>query len=490
MKSTAKGIGIGALVLALLPLAAADHGFGRPDAGHPRAQREAALPGEPMRYDAPPATSTGTPYAARAPRWPEGAATVRLGRDRARAGTLPVYVRAVGALAAGDLPVTVLDRAATGAAGVDGVVVRLGGEAGSTVHVDVDYRDFEGGFGGGAASSLGIVELSGCTPLTSACTAKPLPAANDVAHRTVGADVSAAATLAVVEEPKGPAGDYTATPLKASSTWEAGNSAGDFTWQYPLRMPPALNGPAPELGLSYSSGSIDGSMAASNNQPSWLGEGFEMSTGAIERKYVPCDSDMGNGANNTTKTGDLCWKTDNAVLHLNGQSTELLKGGDGRWHGRSEDGARIELNPAPRRRSTATRTASGGSSPRPTAPSTGSAATSCPGGRRARRPPTPCGPSPSSATTPTSRATPPPSRPPPATGPGAGTSTTSWTPAATRCRTGTRPRRTPTRRPAPAPPWPATCAAAGWTASTTAPAPTPPTAPPRRRSTSARPTGA
>ncbi|WP_433073379.1 RHS repeat-associated core domain-containing protein [Dactylosporangium sp. CA-052675] len=272
-----------------------------------------------------------------------GAATVRLGRDRARAGTLPVYVRAVGAPAAGDLPVTVLDRAATGAAGLDGVVVRLGGEAGSTVHVDVDYRDFEGGYGGGAASSLGLVELSGCTPLTSACTAKPLPAANDVAHRTVGADVSAAATLAVVEEPKGPAGDYTATPLKASSTWEAGNSAGDFTWQYPLRMPPALNGPAPELGLSYSSGSIDGSMAASNNQPSWLGEGFEMSTGAIERKYVPCESDMGNGANNTTKTGDLCWKTDNAVLHLNGQSTELLKGGDGKWHGRSEDGARIEL---------------------------------------------------------------------------------------------------------------------------------------------------
>ncbi|GAA3454675.1 RHS repeat-associated core domain-containing protein [Dactylosporangium matsuzakiense] len=343
MTSTRTRIGIGALILALLPVVAADHGFTDPAAGHLHAQRDAALPGEPMRYDPPAATSTGSQYTIKAPSWPEGGATVHLGRDRARAGALPVYVRAAGAPAAGDLPVRVLDRAATRAAGVEGLVVQLSGTDGTTVHVDVDYRDFEGGYSGGAASSLGLVELSGCTPLTAACTAKPLDTTNDVARRTLGADVSAAATLAVVEEPKGPAGDYSATPLKATSSWEGGNSAGDFTWQYPLRMPPGLNGPEPDLGLSYSSSSIDGSMAASNNQPSWLGEGFDMSTGAIERKFVSCQSDMGNGANNTTKTGDLCWKTDNAVLHLNGQSTELLKGTDGRWHGRSEDGARIEL---------------------------------------------------------------------------------------------------------------------------------------------------
>ncbi|MFI5914515.1 RHS repeat-associated core domain-containing protein [Dactylosporangium sp. NPDC051541] len=343
MRSTVKRIGAAALVLALLPIAVADHGFADPDAGHPHAQRDAALPGEPMRYDPPPATSTGRPYTAKSAVWPAGAATVHLGRDRARAGALPVYVRSAGAATGGDLALEVLDRAATRAAGVEGLVLRLRGKAGATVHVDVDYRDFEGGYSGGAPSSLGLLELSGCTPMSSACTATPVTATNDVATRTVGADVPAAATLAVVEEPKGPAGDYTATPLKATSTWGAGGSAGDFTWQYPLRMPPGLNGPEPQLGLSYSSSSVDGAMAASNNQPSWLGEGFEMSTGAIERKYVSCASDMDTGGNNTTKTGDLCWKTDNAVLHLNGQSTELLKGSDGRWHGRSEDGARIEL---------------------------------------------------------------------------------------------------------------------------------------------------
>jgi hypothetical protein len=84
-------------------------------------------------------------------------------------------------------------------------------------------------------------------------------------------------------------------------------------------------------------------MAASNNQPSWMGEGFALSTGGIERKYVACGKDMGGTANNTTKTGDACWKTDNATMTLGGVSTELLKGADGKWHGRTEDGSRIEL---------------------------------------------------------------------------------------------------------------------------------------------------
>ena len=42
-----------------------------------------------------------------------------------------------------------------------------------------------------------------------------------------------------------------------------------------MRVPPAVHGPAPKLALSYSAQSVDGRHAASNNQPSWVGEGFE-----------------------------------------------------------------------------------------------------------------------------------------------------------------------------------------------------------------------
>src|SRR5690606_1544726 len=123
----------------------------------------------------------------------------------------------------------------------------------------------------------------------------------------------------------GPAGDYTATPLQPSSTWSAGGNSGTFAWSYPMRTPPSVGGPAPKVELSYSSQSVDGRHAASNNQPSQVGEGFELNAGGfIERRYKSCGEDMGSGANNTVKTGDQCWATDNAILSLAGHSGELI----------------------------------------------------------------------------------------------------------------------------------------------------------------------
>ena len=73
-----------------------------------------------------------------------------------------------------------------------------------------------------------------------------------------------------------------------------------------------LNGPAPDLSLAYSSPAVDGQSEATNNQPSWIGEGFEYWPGFIEREYKSCADDMGGTANNTSETGDQCWGTDNA----------------------------------------------------------------------------------------------------------------------------------------------------------------------------------
>ncbi|MEE6263560.1 polymorphic toxin-type HINT domain-containing protein [Plantactinospora sonchi] len=142
----------------------------------------------------------------------------------------------------------------------------------------------------------------------------------------------------------GPAGSYQATPLQASSTWSAGGNSGAFMWSYPMRVPPAPGGLAPKLSLDYSSQSVDGRHAASNNQPSWIGEGFEMTAGGfIERRYKPCMKDMDGSANNDEETGDLCWETDNATLSLAGASGELIYNAtEQRWHLRSDDGSRIE----------------------------------------------------------------------------------------------------------------------------------------------------
>jgi len=347
MKSALSRLGVLALALTLVQIPLMDDAVGsppvpdRPSAAHLTAQRDPSLPG--VDAQSPPLVqrSTGHPFTAKAPVWPSGSATVALTGAANRAGSLPVSVRG----AAGSSTVEVLDRAATAAAGVQGLVVRLSGpntKADASVHVDIDYSGFRDGFGGGGSANLGLVALSGCVPLTAACTMAPVASSNNVAGGVLSADVAVNATLAVVEGPNGSTGDYSASPLKATSTWEGGGNAGDFNWSYPLRVPPTRSGPAPQLSLGYSSQSVDGAVAASNNQPTWVGEGFGLPTGAIERKYVACSKDMGGTANNTTKTGDLCWKTDNATMTLGGVSTELLKGTDGTWHPRNEDGSRIE----------------------------------------------------------------------------------------------------------------------------------------------------
>ncbi|NLT55753.1 MAG: RHS repeat-associated core domain-containing protein [Actinomycetales bacterium] len=136
------------------------------------------------------------------------------------------------------------------------------------------------------------------------------------------------------------AGDYSATPLSPSSTWSAGGSAGSFTWSYPMRVPATAAGPAPELSLSYDSGSVDGRTPTTNNQSTWVGEGFGLSaTSFVERSYASCDDE------GVDKKDDRCWKSDNATLTLNGATSELVRDADDTkdvWHLKNDDGSRVE----------------------------------------------------------------------------------------------------------------------------------------------------
>lgn len=281
------------------------------------------------------------------------------GPARARAGSLPVTVSS-GSLADDMLPrrsdvaavtavkVNVHDRVATAKAGVVGLLVsasRADGKPGvGRARVQVDYAGFAQAFGGGWASRLRLVELPECalsTPEAEECrTRTPLVTDNDTANGAVSASVSVGAESAVVfaveAEASGDNGDYTATSLSPAGQWQVSAQTGDFSWSYPLRVPPSLGGPAPDVGFSYSSGSVDGRTALTNNQGSWIGDGWDSWPGFIERKYQSCADD-----NPGHKTGDLCWFNDNATLSLGGHAGELIRDGSV-WRLRNDDGTRVE----------------------------------------------------------------------------------------------------------------------------------------------------
>ncbi|WP_125694414.1 RHS repeat-associated core domain-containing protein [Amycolatopsis sp. WAC 04169] len=275
-----------------------------------------------------------------APVWPQpGKAAVRQATT-ARVGGLPVSVTPVGA--AGTASVEVLDRKVA-ERGSWAVVVRLESNARAEKgHADLslDYSAFRSAFGADYGNRLRLLSLPPCaldTPADPKCAGTAVSAVND--GRRVSGRVPAGGLVALAAGPEGSSGDFKATELKASGSWEFGGSSGDFSWQYPMRTPPALEGPEPRLRLDYSSQSVDGMTAATNNQPSWAGEGFSFSQGFIERSYRPC-TDVGGGV---AKTGDLCWASDNAVLSLDGRTTELVRDDvSGTFRARHDAGMRVE----------------------------------------------------------------------------------------------------------------------------------------------------
>ncbi|MDG4828510.1 hypothetical protein O7627_04225 [Solwaraspora sp. WMMD1047] len=318
--------------------------------------------------------------------WPE-AGTARVvvptsetGQGIVQAKGLPVSVAAVtesanrgptetaAAVPGGsELTVQVLDRQAVPAQWRDGVLLKLtasAGNPGGRVRLSVNYGDFRWAYGGDWSSRLQLWQVPPCaltSPDQEGCGATPLPGHNDTATLTVSAETSVATgatrnagpfageasastghLVALAAGSSGPSGDFGATSMLPSSTWSVGGSTGGFTWSYPLRVPPGTGGPKPDIALAYSSASVDGRSEVTNNQPSWIGEGFEYSPGYIERRYVPCSEDMEGSANNSEKTGDLCWRSNNAVASFNGGGSDLVWKAGSVWRQRNDDGSKID----------------------------------------------------------------------------------------------------------------------------------------------------
>ena len=307
-----------------------------------RVQKEPVVVGRSMK-GTPPRVAMRGPFTGAAPVWPGGvsadvvlpSAAVRASgtAGSVQAGGLPVWVESVAGegTSLGRVRVESFDRAATRAAGVEGMLLRVSrvdGAAGAgSARITVDYRGFRWAYGGDWASRLRLRALPVCaltSPSAAECQGRDLvtdnragggtasavlsvgPPAVDVSDVVVAGD-GGGMLLALTADASGPAGSFAATSLSPSGAWAAGGPTGDFTWSYQLRMPPGVGGPVPQVGFAYSSAGVDGRMAAGNNQPSWLGEGFDWHPGFVERRYVTCGDDMGTawpGATNTVKTGD------------------------------------------------------------------------------------------------------------------------------------------------------------------------------------------
>ncbi|UWM48304.1 sugar-binding protein [Streptomyces carpaticus] len=270
-------------------------------------------------------------------------------------------------LAATDTPltaeVTVHEPADAAALGLAGPLLTVTAETGNapvplaasatgtaTADLTLDYSAIARDYGGGYGARLGLVALPACaltSPERAECRrGEPVPAANDTRRQALTATAlelpaGESLVLAAAAEEESEQGSYQATDLAASATWSTDLNSGAFTWSYDFPAPEVPGGLVPDLGLSYSSGSIDGRTGGTNNQGSWIGDGFDLWPGYIERKYKQCGyDDVENG--DGVKIADLCWDHDNAYISFNGEAGELVPAGRDRWKLRNDNGTVIE----------------------------------------------------------------------------------------------------------------------------------------------------
>ncbi|MEU0039383.1 RHS repeat-associated core domain-containing protein, partial [Streptomyces sp. NPDC006333] len=283
--------------------------------------------------------------------WPKaGSASLTIppkGTAKATAGSLPVSAAASDkGKTAKAVVVQVLDQSTAAKLGVKGVVLKITSPTGGgRTQLGVNYSAFASAYGGDWAGRLRLFQLPSCArthPTEAKCrTRHNLASVNDRAKDRISAPLSLASTgtpmmVALAAGTSSGSGEYKATPLSSSSTWEAGGSSGSFTWSYPLRVPLSAGGTQPDLSITYDSSAVDGRTSTTNNQGTQIGEGFDLTSSYIERKYGSCDDD------GQDEKYDLCWKYDNASLVLNGSATELVKDDtSGTWRLKNDNGSTV-----------------------------------------------------------------------------------------------------------------------------------------------------
>ncbi|GAB1689695.1 RHS repeat domain-containing protein [Krasilnikovia sp. M28-CT-15] len=257
---------------------------------------------------------------------------------RGQAGSIPVRVKAVSGKPAPDrVRISTLPQEHSGKLGVSGPVIAVEGDKPGEVETAIDYDSFAQLYGGNWASRLNLAQLPACaamTPQQAECQATtPLHAAKTTSALSTRLAVSTAGAtvLAATADTESAEGDYKASDLQASGSWTAGDGSGGFTYTNAIKVPP-VQGPTPEIALSYSSQMVDGRMAGNNNQASWAGDGWDYSPGFLERTYVTCLDDLAKADdkdpnNKDKKTADQCWKgkSPNITVALGDTNATLVK---------------------------------------------------------------------------------------------------------------------------------------------------------------------
>ncbi len=228
--------------------------------------------------------------------------------------------------------------------------------------VKVSYAAYNQVFGGGWSDRLQVIAYPDCyltTPDDDACsTGTPVASVDDPTHKTLtfttlpatdatttpagrsaavstGSGSARSAAFVNTAATTGGATSYAVTaatgafgqiPVSPSSSWQVGDGSGDFSWSYPFTATDVMRTGAPDLGLSYSSGSVDSMSVVTNGQASGVGIGWaDLVPGTITRTYASCADD------GLPNKGDLCWLTKggNVVqglsLTLNGRSGMLVQ---------------------------------------------------------------------------------------------------------------------------------------------------------------------
>ncbi|MBZ9594685.1 hypothetical protein K7B06_06150 [Streptomyces erythrochromogenes] len=316
-----------------------------------------------------PADPSKTRQAGELPLW------VAPGKTANRSTTLSELATSAATPTAGSVNVEVKDAKTTRTAGVNGALIALtepvGAATSGRVELTVDASTWAKNAGANWGARARLVQLPACaltTPGAPGCTSrKPLTTHRDASGRLVAeidipkrpaaqtpgltgqSDAKAAlaaapqmlapqnVALAMEPGPSSNLGDYSATPLLPSTSWQAGANAGNFTYGYTAEVPSAIAGAAPSVVLGYDSSSVDGRTASTNAQAGLIGEGWDWHPGSISRSYKGC-KDAG-----IKDSGDECWAGDILSLSMAGHSGQIVRDDTTcEYRLQGDDGTKIE----------------------------------------------------------------------------------------------------------------------------------------------------
>ncbi len=121
--------------------------------------------------------------------------------------------------------------------------------------------------------------------------------------------------------------NWQASHLPTVNAFQVSEFTGAATYSYPIEVPAGPGGLQPELALSYNSQVVD--QATTYTQAAWVGMGWSLETGSIER----------DAHGTTAWTGD-----DTFLLNVGGVSTLIVKDSSGAYHLADENFWRISFD--------------------------------------------------------------------------------------------------------------------------------------------------